>query len=481
MWIPINISFTHTGDTTIGAYTYSQFRFTPVNMAQSPFYYWYNSGKVYRQYTLSSTPDTSSILYDFSLVTGDSINLPGSFMHNGWYNVDSVATVTILNAQPRKYLRLVGGPFNDTLEWIDGLGDINNGFFYYSDFEGGHHETVCISDSAGAMYSNPNTSFYCDPNDPIPGPGPNTCDQFSFNAQIVGTSCVGCDGYINITNLTGGSPGYTYAWSNGGTAPWVSGLCEGPITLTITDSVGTACARTFVVPENSVSVTITATDTNLCDGLVSICATAVGGSPPYTYYWTPGFIVGPCMTITVVATTVFTVIITDANGCTATQTVLVTTPPPMQVTEQVTYPGCSTCCDGNVNLNINGGTPVYTYSWTPTYPGAGNFCPGTYNYCVTDANGCSVCDTVVVLNPLGVAENLNGDFTVSPNPANDFIRVQRTTNEPTVVLIRDVSGKLIREYSLNSESFSMDIAAFAEGVYFVSIDGVTKRIIIARE
>ncbi len=137
---------------------------------------------------------------------------------------------------------------------------------------------------------------------------------------------------------------------------------------------------------------------NTCtDGSAYVSAT--GGTSPYTYVWNTS----PVQT-TQVATGLlpgtYSVIITDANNCTATcvATVSYTACNLAAYTYQLTNASCSTCADGVGRCYASGGTTPYSYSWSTspvqTTANATGLVPGLYTCCVTDAHNCVSCSTV---------------------------------------------------------------------------------------
>jgi len=469
-----NNSFQHMGDTVVNGYTYARFAWLPVG-SSSYWYTWYNNGKVYYQFNSTPAfPVMNSMLYDFTMTVGDTFFI-GSISFYGTYTVDLDTTITLVNAQTRKYLRMVNG--TDTVRWIDGIGDIERGFFYSDDFEGGYEQLVCVRDSMGPLYAVPNSAFYCNEMDPTADSGPNTCDQFSCTTNIYGTSCIGCDGYVSVSNVSGGTGPYTYTWSNGGTGAFQSGLCQGPVTVTIHDMNGDSCARTYYVGASTINLNFSSPDVNHCDGIDTFCIAPLGGNPPYYYQWSTGTN-GYCDVVYFPGT--YTVTATDANGCTGSHVFSVGGGTITDNTQPVGA-SCVGCCDGNATLNFSGGTPPYTVTYpNGPWPSANTFCMGWYSYCVTDVFGCGFCDSVFVMEPLGISGEIQDDFSIYPNPANDYLDIRSVRTEKHMT-IYDLSGKMIRDSELSSTQMRMDISGMADGVYFVVIGNHTERLVICRE
>lgn len=112
----------------------------------------------------------------------------------------------------------------------------------------------------------------------------------------------------------------------------------------------------------------------------------------------------------------YSIVVSDANGCSATQTATISGPSALNVT----LSGNTFFCigaSGTITSNVTGGVTPYTYSWnngasTSNLTVSPN---AAQNYCVTvtDANGCSaaqVCHAVTVATPLSV--NASVDLTI---------------------------------------------------------------------
>lgn len=136
-------------------------------------------------------------------------------------------------------------------------------------------------------------------------------------------SCYGGADGVLMAHGTGGVWPYTYLWSNGSTDSVITGLEAGQYySYTITDSDGcTMNGGTTLNQPNPLVLTVGG-DTTICaGGTVTLTAEASGGTPGYYFTWSPeGPVVSP------IATTTYSVELTDLNGCTA---------PPQEVTVYV--------------------------------------------------------------------------------------------------------------------------------------------------
>ncbi len=141
----------------------------------------------------------------------------------------------------------------------------------------------------------------------------NEPNPLFVNAFLTDISCFGyCDGSA-FSMPSGGTPPYTYLWSNGNITDNISGLCEGVNTVNIIDANNCVNIETVVIVEPSaLSISVTSTDETsaLNDG--SVNASVFGGTPAYTYIWINGGTTNPQVNL---APGLYTVDVTDANGC----------------------------------------------------------------------------------------------------------------------------------------------------------------------
>lgn len=216
-------------------------------------------------------------------------------------------------------------------------------------------------------------------------------------------SCKGGNNGTATINAIGGNPPYTYLWSpSGGTNATGTGLSAGTYTVTVKDSTGNTITENFTITEPDTLIITQGNITNVnCHGLNtgSITVTINGGTAPYSYNWSNGSI-NP-MADNLVAGT-YMLKVTDANGCTATQSFTVTQPALLTATQgAITHVSCNGSANGSATVNVSGGTTPYTYIWSNGQTGAtiGNLSGGTYTVTVTDAHNCTVTQSFAITEP----------------------------------------------------------------------------------
>ncbi|WP_221932251.1 T9SS type A sorting domain-containing protein [Flavobacterium zepuense] len=217
----------------------------------------------------------------------------------------------------------------------------------------------------------------------------------------VNVLCNGGTGSATVTAI-GGTGVYTYEWSpSGGTAATATGLAAGTYSVVVTDANGCTVTKTVTITQPT-ALTATTTQVNvLCNGGTgSATVTATGGTGAYTYVWSPSG--GTAATATGLAAGTYSVIVTDANGCTVTQSVTITQPTVLAATTTQTNVSCNAGTNGSATVTVSGGTGAYTYVWLPsggTSATATGLAAGEYTVTATDANGCTTTQTVTITEP----------------------------------------------------------------------------------
>ncbi|MES2139779.1 MAG: PKD domain-containing protein [Bacteroidota bacterium] len=228
----------------------------------------------------------------------------------------------------------------------------------------------------------------------------------NFTAQTNVSCFAGSNGAVTASPA-GGTPGYTYLWSPGGTtAPAISNLQAGTYSVTVTDSKGCFVTNSVVITQPTQLIPGTKVTNETCNTLNDGTAIAVasGGTPGYTYLWQPGSIT--TLSISNLQSGTYTLTVTDFKACTAIANPVVTEPAPLTIAfnPQVNVT-CFAGSDGSVTASPSGGTPNYTYLWASgggTAASRTNLTAGTYPITVTDKNGCSNTNSVVITEPTQV-------------------------------------------------------------------------------
>ncbi|MCC6385717.1 MAG: gliding motility-associated C-terminal domain-containing protein [Bacteroidia bacterium] len=239
-------------------------------------------------------------------------------------------------------------------------------------------------------------------------------DEILDNATVLGPGCVPNSGSIT-TAVTGGTQPYTFLWNDGSITSSLSSLTTGAYTLTVTDSAGCSAVFNYTLTGYTpMSLSVNSSNAQ-CDDLVtgSASVNVTGGNPPFAYQWSNGNTDSLNMNI---SPGIYTVTVTDASGCTETQTVTVGQNPQIFVT----LSGNSNLCEGDsttLTANASGGSGGSQFLWSngsnnsyiTVLPPTGT---SSYTVTVTDNTGCSASSVLAVnVGPIP-AISISDDVTI---------------------------------------------------------------------
>ena len=320
------------------------------------------------------------------------------------------------------------------------------------------------------------------------------------------------------TNLSPGMTPYDYYNYNGAdlTDDWLVGaganadtanLCAGNHTLTVMDASGCTADVTFTINEPSAALTssIVQADSACMDENFSISAgNTFGGTAPYSYSWDMGdgsVVTGA--TANHVYTTLgaknITLVVSDANGCSATYTsssfVEQCNVPPVAVCQNITV-FTDANCQSVVSANaIDGGSTdangdVISFTMSPSGP----FSVGVYNVTLTASDpmgASSQCVATITVednvNPIAVAQNVtvqldasgNGSTTATlvDNGSSDACGIASMTidnanftcanvgsNNPVILTVTDVNGNVSTASAMVTVEDNVNPLAVAQGM-----------------
>ncbi len=297
----------------------------------------------------------------------------------------------------------------------------------------------------------------------------NPLPPVTANSSVV---CIGS----SVSIVPGGALAYTITngaatyFSTGGSiaiTPSVS------VTYSIlgVDAEGCLGLATSSITVNNLPI-ITVNNAAVCTG--QSYTIIPSGALSYTYS-TP--LNNPVVTPTASGT--YTIEGTDVNGCynAATSSVTLNLLPVISVSISA-----SVICEGEpVVLSASG---AQTYSWVGVAAGSSaTVTPAvSYVYTVsgTDANLCTGLATASVTVSIctGISQTHSNQpvYRVYPNPANGLIMVSGLEYNQEI-LVHNAMGQLIIKTTVVTDETTIDLSGEASGVYFISVSGVTKKII----
>jgi len=238
------------------------------------------------------------------------------------------------------------------------------------------------------------------------------------------------------------------------------------VNLQVTSSFGCVDDTTIAVNINPPpSSNITTTDI-LCYGGSDGTATVTGlnSVAPYSFVWDNA---STDATISNLGIGTYNVTVIDANGCTSTNSTTIYQPSQLVSSAIPTDVTCFGSDDGQIDFNISGGTPPYSYNWSngAHNEDISNLSPDTYSVTVVDANGCTIQNAANITEPL--------EIIITPN-ANSILCYG---DETGVIDISVTGGISPYSYNWSNLSTSEDLIDIPAGNYVVTItdnSGCTK-------
>ena len=238
--------------------------------------------------------------------------------------------------------------------------------------------------------------------------------------SIKEVSCFGgSDGTIQIS-VTGGTPTYTYLWSNGNTTTKLVSLPTGNYTVTVTDILNCELVEVKTVdqPAAPVEVVPVVTDVNCYNGADGeVVLNVTGGTPNYSYRWaTSNFVVVNDFDsiLTNMKSDNYLLTVTDSRGCIEVVTVPINQPAEFRLDIAASSgASCFGVADGNITVNAQGGNAPYNYAWSNGVSGNSitNLPSGDYTVTVTDAK---ICELIVTYNISGPTAPLAAQVVSTP-------------------------------------------------------------------
>lgn len=295
------------------------------------------------------------------------------------------------------------------------------------------------------------------------------------------SSCGQSNGIISVTVL-GGTLAYVYNWGNNVTTQNRTGLAAGSYALSVTDANG--CTQSLATTISSTSsATVTSTATNvLCFGSANgnVTLSVTGGTAPFTYNWGNNITTQNRSGLTAGT---YAVTVTDANGCSAVRSQIVTQPQTV-LTATLTATPVSGATLGTVISSATGGTSPYRYQWNTgaTASQLTGLAAGTYTLTISDVNNCQFARSATVTNVTGIIEPIeNLVINVLPNPADNLIilQAQGLLKSSYSVKLYDITGKMVasKDFLQGSTLCFIESSTLYDGLYVLHVtDGLSTKV-----
>ncbi len=253
--------------------------------------------------------------------------------------------------------------------------------------------------------------------------------------------CFGApQGSIALT-VDGGTKPYLYQWSNGEVTEDLADLTAGVYATTVSDAKGCQTQAEAIIEEPDELLVSSSVRSVSCfggsDGVIR--ATVFGGVQPYRYSWNTQDTIPDIFDLSAGA---HTLTVTDRNLCVRNEIIVVPEPKALDVTFQVKKVSCFDLPDGEIQAFVTGGTPEYRYKWSNSSFVLGdttfhpiNLYRDDYTLEITDANGCTLVDSVRVEEPNPLVINLEAtDATCFAKPDGSIDLSISGGNQPYAVL-----------------------------------------------
>ncbi len=290
------------------------------------------------------------------------------------------------------------------------------------------------------------------------------CAGFSASAESTMVSCNGDSNGTITVSPAGGTEPYNYDWSHaseiGATA---TDLPAGQYSVTVTDQEDCSTVIQAEVSEPAVLVlSLSAQDESSQgenDG--AITAMVEGGTSPYMYAWDNGM---STQDISDLPPGIYTLVVTDANGCSSTNEVEVQAGAVgcagFSANAVTTMVSCNGDSDGTITVSPAGGTEPYSYDWSHASEigaTATDLSAGQYSVTVTDQEDCSTVIQAEVTEPAAIQINLTAQNESSPNAGDGAVITEVTGGTGDYTFVWD-NGMM-----------TQDISDLPSGIYIVVI------------
>lgn len=234
-----------------------------------------------------------------------------------------------------------------------------------------------------------------------------------------------CDGTATI-NVTGGNAPYNFVWNDSEMqmTQTATGLCAGIYQVTVIDANGVSQVFSVEVEDLELELSVSFEEDFCGLGNGEITIDNVDGSiaQPYTYSIDGGNSFQSDNYFSNLSDGTYDIVVQDTNTCIGIEEVVISEFDGLPYEITAVNPLCFSDCNGDIEIEIDGGNPPFVYSWTDADGNViGNtnriedLCAGTYYFTFTDGNDCSIEEEITLVDPSEISYNIVG---VNPTCGN---------------------------------------------------------------
>ena len=288
-------------------------------------------------------------------------------------------------------------------------------------------------------------------------------DQLVLNKEVNHVNCYdGTDGMIDLT-ISGGVLPYSFQWSNSAITEDLTGVGAGVYSVIVTDANNCEVTDvTTIIQPDSISIqsVVSQATCNAPNG--SINTQVTGGVSPYDFDWSDG---STNASLTNVIGGVYTLIVTDANNCTATYVDSVGITSNIDGYVYVNDVACNEGNDGSALAIIESGNAPFEYEWSTgeTSNEIDELAAGNYSLFVTDAFGCDINIEFEVIEPDAIIIDL-----ISSEPLPGF-NISLSGGSDGSIQSNVSGGVEPYAYQWSNGSILDDINGLSAGTYSVIV------------
>ena len=270
--------------------------------------------------------------------------------------------------------------------------------------------------------------------------------------------CFGDLGDI-ILQVSGGTPSYTFLWGTGSNSQNLTGIGAGTYSVNILDSNNCPFIETITVVEpDDISLAADIRDLDCFqDGTGEIDINITGGTPIFSPIWNgPNGFTSNTFNIDNLSSGTYDIEITDINSCNHQESFFVDEPDSLELSSNNQNVDCFGNSTGEIDLDVQGGTEPYSYSWSnlSNQEDLTGVPSGSYIVDVVDNNGCSDSYSTLIEQPSQIViSNIDPINLICNNIANGEILISVTGGSP------EYSYSIDGGYSNQSSNLFTDLFA----------------------